>query len=159
MVLADTHLRTGIDRLHPRLLDAISRADLILHAGDFVVPQVLTELAMLGTVFGVLGNNDTGLTGLVPETISFEAEGVRMAMVHDSGPKDGRAARMARRFPDAQLVVFGHSHVPVNEPGMPGQVLFNPGSPTQRRSQPVRTFGRLLLGRGQIRRRVIEPLG
>jgi len=80
-------------------------------------------------------------------------------MVHDGGPRVGRAARCARRFPDAHVVVFGHSHIPVNEPGVPGQLLFNPGSPTQRRSQPVRTFGRLLLESGEIRRREIVPLG
>jgi uncharacterized protein len=159
VVLADTHLRTGIDRLDPRLLDALRGADLILHAGDFVVPGVLAELAECSEVFGVLGNNDTALRGVVPETLRFEAEGVTIAMVHDSGPRIGRAARMARRFPDAQLVVFGHSHIPVNELGMAGQVLFNPGSPTQRRSQPARTFGRLLLRRGEIRRRDIDQLG
>lgn len=159
MVLADTHLRAGIDCLHPTLLRALRRCDLILHAGDFVVPEVLAELLGITDVLGVLGNNDGALQGMVPETLNFEVEGVSVAMVHDSGRRDGRASRMARRFPGAQLVVFGHSHIPLNEFGLAGQLLFNPGSPTQRRSQPTRSFGRLRLENGEIRRRVIEALG
>jgi putative phosphoesterase len=106
----------------------------------------------------VLGNNDRGLHGVLPESLLLELGGVRIAMVHDSGAKTGRPRRLHRRFPKADLVVFGHSHVPVNEMGEQEQLLFNPGSPTQRRAQPHRTFGRLRLDRGQILSLQIELL-
>jgi len=106
----------------------------------------------------VLGNNDRDLLELLPESRLLELGGVRIAMVHDSGTRAGRPRRLHRRFPDADLVVFGHSHVPVDEVGENGQLLFNPGSPTQRRSQPHRTFGRLRLGGGRVLRRQIEIL-
>ena len=104
----------------------------------------------------MLGNNDHDLVGVLPEQLTVELAGVRIGLLHDSGPSAGRAARMARRFPDAHLVVFGHSHIPVNEPGLGGQVLFNPGSPTLRRTQPNRTFGRLRLIGGVVRDRAVE---
>lgn len=159
VVLADTHLRGGLDRLPGPLLEALAAADVILHAGDVVSVTALTELRRLGPVHAVLGNNDHELAGLLPEELRLDLGGVEVAMVHDSGPTKGRPGRLARRFPGAQLVVFGHSHVPVDEVGLDGQVLLNPGSPTQRRSQPVPTFGRLRLVGGRIAERSIEPLG
>jgi predicted phosphodiesterase len=114
------------------------------------VGEVLDELRGFAPVHAVLGNNDVELTGLLPETWAGEVEGVRVAMIHDSGPSTGRAARMRRRFPDAQMVVFGHSHIPWNEEGVDGQWLFNPGSPTERRAQPHHTLGTLELAGGRI---------
>jgi predicted phosphodiesterase len=108
--------------------------------------------------FAVLGNNDLGLAGLLPNELSVELAGVRVALVHDSGDRRGRAPRLHRRFPDAALVVFGHSHVPVDEQGIGTQRLFNPGSPTQRRAQPVRTFGWLSLADGQVVARRVVPI-
>jgi len=156
VVVADTHLTSGLDRLPPRLMRSLRRADAVLHAGDFVSTEALAGLRGMTDVHGVLGNNDHELIGTLPEELTIELAGVRIAMLHDSGAATGRARRMARRFPDAHLVVFGHSHIPTNEVGIGGQVLFNPGSPTLRRSQPRPTFGRLRLGDGAIRRRVIE---
>lgn len=98
----------------------------------------------------VLGNNDHALVGLLPETVVLDLAGVSIGMVHDSGRSPGRAARMKRIFPQCRVVVFGHSHVPLEEAGVEGQLLFNPGSPTQRRRQPHRTFGVLELGSGRI---------
>lgn len=158
VVLADTHLKGGIGPLDPRVHRALRRADLILHAGDFVSPEVLSELAGFAEVLGVLGNNDDAMFGMLPETVVVDVEEVRIAMVHDSGPSTGRSARLARRFPGARLVVFGHSHIPWNAPGSDGQLLFNPGSPTQRRTQPARTFGRIRLEGGKIVRRAIVSL-
>jgi uncharacterized protein len=158
VVLADTHLKGGIDPLDVRVHRALRRADLILHAGDFVSPKALSELAEFAEVLGVLGNNDAAMLGMLPETVVVDVEGVRIAMVHDSGQSTGRAARLARRFPGARLVVFGHSHIPWNAPGSAGQLLFNPGSPTQRRTQPARTFGRLRLEGGKVVRREIVSL-
>jgi uncharacterized protein len=159
VVLADTHLKGGADSLPVTVLTAISSADLVLHAGDVTSRTALEGLVALAPTHAVLGNNDHELRGTLGETLVLELEGVRVALVHDSGARTGRAARLHRRFPAADLVVFGHSHVPCDEPGVDGQLLFNPGSPTQRRSQPVATFGELELGGGSVRRRVIVPVG
>ena len=158
VVLADTHLKNGIDQLHQKVLTSLRSADLILHAGDFVSPRVLTELAEFAEVRGVLGNNDGALIGRLSETLEFEVDGVGLAMVHDSGRSLARSSRLARQFPQSRVVVFGHSHVPVNELGVGGQVLFNPGSPTQRRTQPFCTFGWIRVKGGDIRTRRIEAL-
>lgn len=151
VVLSDTHIRRGGSR---RLPDAayshLDTADVILHAGDIVVGEVLDELRGFAPVRAVLGNNDAELVGLLPETESIVVDGVRIAMIHDSGPSSGRAGRMRRRFPDADVVVFGHSHIPWDDAGVDGQLLFNPGSPTERRSQPHHTLGTLDLDGGRV---------
>jgi len=151
VVLADTHIRRGTTR---RLSDAVyahlDRADLILHAGDVVVDDVLAELSGFATVHAVLGNNDHELVGRLPETRVFDVDGVRIGMIHDSGPSTGRAGRLRRRFPDADVVVFGHSHIPADTEGLDGQLLFNPGSPTERRTQPHRTLGTFDLDDGRV---------
>jgi putative phosphoesterase len=112
----------------------------------------------MAETYAVLGNNDRDLRELLPESRLLELDGVQIAMVHDGGTRAGRPRRLHRRFPDAEVVVFGHSHVPVDEVGENGQLLFNPGSPTQRRSQPHRTFGRLRLGGGRVLQHQIEIL-
>ena len=156
VVLSDTHIRRGGSRRLPdAAYEAIDGADLILHAGDVVTGDLLDELAELAPVHAVLGNNDTELVGALPETRLLDLAGVRVAMIHDSGPSKGRAGRMRRRFPDADVVVFGHSHIPIDELGIEGQRLFNPGSPTERRRQPHRTFGVLDLDDGQVARHEI----
>lgn len=149
-MLSDTHLRAGIDALAGEVLDAVAAADAVLHAGDVTSAEALAGLQALAPTYAVLGNNDTGLVGLLPEQLVVDLEGVTVAMVHDSGARQGRPARLHRRFPGADVVVFGHSHVPVDEVGVDGQILFNPGSPTQRRSQPHRTFGRISLQPGRV---------
>ena len=154
VVLADTHLRPGCRR---RLPDAVYRAletaDVVLHAGDIVTADLLHELSGWAPVHAVLGNNDldAALSSL-PETRVEVLDGVRVGMVHDSGPRAGRAGRLHRLFPDADVVVFGHSHIPWNEPGVGGQLLFNPGSPTERRAQPDHTYGVLELDGGRVTR-------
>jgi putative phosphoesterase len=158
VVLADTHIRRGGKRRLPdRVYRELESADLVLHAGDLLVPEVLEDLRRFAPVHAVLGNNDVELARLLPEQRVLDVGGVQVAMVHDSGPKAGRAGRMHRRFPDADIVVFGHSHIPWNEPGLNGQVLFNPGSPTERRAQPMTTFGVLDLHDGEIKVRAVEP--
>jgi putative phosphoesterase len=137
IVLADTHLLT-YPRERGRLPEAawsrIRQADVILHAGDVLDAGLLDQLGEHAPVHAVLGNNDTSLIGVLPQTRLLDLEGLRIGMIHDSGAVVGRARRMRRRFPDADVVVFGHSHAPVNEIGEDGQLLFNPGSPTQRRA-------------------------
>ena len=160
VVLADTHVRDGGPQTLPTAVwQAIERADGVLHAGDVTGGELLDALEARGPLWAVLGNNDPGLEGRLPETLELELGGVPVAMIHDSGARQGRQARMARRFPDARLVVFGHSHDPVDEPGLDGQWLFNPGSPTQRRRQPWPSFGELELRNGRIHRRRIVRLG
>ena len=159
VVLSDTHIRRGSAR---RLPDAaypyLEGADVILHAGDIVVPDVLDELRGFAPVHAVLGNNDHELVGLLPEIELVEIGGVRVGMVHDSGPSTGRAGRLRRRFPDADVVVFGHSHIPWDEPGLDGQLLFNPGSPTERRTQPHHSLGTLDLVDGRVAHHAIHDL-
>jgi putative phosphoesterase len=150
-VLADTHLAPARRATLPESAWAeLRRADLILHAGDLLTADVLDDLRRLAPVHAVLGNNDHELVGVLPDRLELEVDGVALAMVHDSGPRAGRPARLRRWFPEADVVVFGHSHEPVNEPGVDGQLLFNPGSPTQRRRQPHHTMGVLELADGQI---------
>lgn len=156
VVLADTHMRAGRPRRLPPAVDRLlTRADVILHAGDLVDETVLDTLSARAPTYAVLGNNDVSLAGRLPLTLTLDLEGVRIAMIHDSGPSTGRAARLRRRFPDANLVVFGHSHIPLDIDGVDGQRLFNPGSPTERRSQPHRTAGLLDLAAGEIRQHQI----
>jgi uncharacterized protein len=88
--------------------------------------------------------------GTLPPTLLVDLAGVRVAMVHDSGPSAGRPSRMKRMFPDADVVIFGHSHLPLDEAGIEGQLLFNPGSPTERRRAPTHTVGLLDLDGGQV---------
>ncbi len=156
IVLADTHLTAGLGKVGEQVLEAVAKADVVIHAGDITSRQALLELQALADTYAVLGNNDHDLIGVLPESQLLELEGMRVALVHDSGPRNGRPARLHRRFPDAELVIFGHSHVPIDEFGMHGQVLFNPGSATQRRSQPHRTFGRLRIANGRLEHGHIE---
>lgn len=157
VVLADTHLRPRPDgapllgRLPGPARGALAEADVILHAGDVVTADLLGELRAIAPVLAVRGNND-GDPSLahLPETRLEVIAGVRVAMVHDSGPRTGREARLRRLFCDAAVVVFGHSHIPWNAEGLDGQLLFNPGSPTQRRAQPHQTIGVLELDDGQV---------
>jgi putative phosphoesterase len=151
VVVSDTHIRRGSTRRLPDAAYAhLERADVILHAGDILVSEVLDELGGFAPVHAVLGNNDVEMVGLLPETRLIELAGVRVAMVHDSGPSSGRAGRLKRRFPDSDVVVFGHSHIPWDGAGLDGQLLFNPGSPTERRAQPHRTVGTLDLEEGRV---------
>jgi putative phosphoesterase len=161
VVVADTHLKREWPnrRLPGEVLDAVAAADLVLHAGDITQPEHLAELAELAPVHAVLGNNDPELDGVLPETLRLELAGVPIGMIHDSGPARGRAGRLHHRFPDVEVVVFGHSHIPWDEPGIDGQRLFNPGSPTERRRQPVRSYGILDLRDGEVAAARIVSLG
>jgi putative phosphoesterase len=142
VVLSDTHIRPGRNRRLPDAAYAeLAAADVVLHAGDVVTVELLDELAGFAPVHAVLGNNDHSLVGRLPERRTVVVDGVPVGMVHDSGPTAGRPARLRRWFPDAAVVVFGHSHDPVDAEGVDGQRLFNPGSPTERRRQPAHSLG------------------
>jgi putative phosphoesterase len=143
-VISDTHLPKGARRLPAACVERIEGADLLLHAGDFSTLDVLRELEAIGPpVVGVHGNVDSAdLRRMLPEERVVEAGGARIAMVHDAGPRTGRLDRMRRRFGDrADMVVFGHSHMPLHEQAPDGFQILNPGSPTERRRAPTHTMG------------------
>jgi putative phosphoesterase len=153
-VISDTHLPRGARRLPDACVERIGGADLLLHAGDFSTIEVLRELEAIGPpVVGVHGNVDSAdLRRLLPPERVVEAEGARIAMVHDAGPHAGRLERMRRRFGDrADVVVFGHSHLPLHEQAPDGFQIFNPGSPTERRRAPAHTMGRITVQDGSAR--------
>ena len=149
-MLADTHLGADLGKLPSEAWDELDRVDVVLHAGDVLTQHLLDALGRRAPVHAVLGNNDRELVGRLPDRLDLELGGVRVGMVHDSGARAGREARMRRWFPRAQLVVFGHSHEPVDAEGLDGQRLFNPGSAVQRRRQPHRTIGLLELAGGEV---------
>jgi uncharacterized protein len=142
VVLSDTHAPRRWRSCPPQVAGYLRDADLILHAGDVCAARVLDELAAYAPVRAVLGNNDGPDVAAwgAPDTLELELDGLPVAMIHDAGPAAGRPARMRRRFPAAALVVFGHSHIPLDHTG-DGQRIFNPGSPTDRRRQPQGTIG------------------
>jgi uncharacterized protein len=141
-VIADTHMPRGPRKLPEACVDWLRSAELILHAGDISTAGVLTEMSAIGPpLLAVHGNVDEpALVAVLPAQLEVELGGVRLAMVHDAGPSRGRLERMRGRFPRADALIFGHSHVPLHESGE-GFQLFNPGSPTERRRQPRHTMG------------------
>ena len=153
VVLSDTHAPRFWKACPPAVARHLAAAQLILHAGDVCVPAVLDELAAFAPVRVVLGNNDGPEVAAwgAPETAEFEIDGLRVAMVHDSGPRPGRLPRLRRRFPGAALVVFGHSHIPLDE-SADGLRILNPGSPTDKRRQPHGTLCVLDITAGRIER-------
>lgn len=155
-VLADTHIPKRAKTLPESAWQILQSAEVILHAGDVLTSEFLDQLAKIATLYAVRGNNDTDLTKL-PETLELELSNVRVAMIHDSGEKKKRAARMKARFPNADVLVFGHSHIPINQVEE-GLLLFNPGSPTDRRMQPELTMGLLEFDNGKIKAAEIIPL-
>jgi putative phosphoesterase len=160
VVLSDTHLRDDSGRRLPDIVyEALASADVVLHCGDVVARTLLDELAVYGPVYAVLGNNDVTLRGALPERLVVELDGLRVGMVHDPGATKGRAARMRRAFPTCGLVVFGHSHAPVDEEGVDGQRLLNPGSPTQRRRQPHPSFATFTVEGGRLTEHGIVTVG
>ena len=141
-VISDTHLPRGTRRIPDACLERMRAADLILHGGDIASPEALSEIEEIGPpVRAVHGNVDSAeLRKRLPEALTVDADGARIAMVHDAGPATRRLDRMRLRFPDAHAVVFGHSHIPLHEE-RDGFQIFNPGSPTDRRRQPRHTMG------------------
>jgi putative phosphoesterase len=128
----------------------VAAAGLTIHLGDFSELDVLEELRQLGPLAAVHGNVDSvELRRELPEQLSLELEGVTLGMLHDAGPARGRLERMRARFPDADAVLFGHSHMPLHET-RDGFQIFNPGSPTERRRAPNRSMGVGMVEGGRI---------
>jgi putative phosphoesterase len=150
-IVSDTHMPRGARALPGECVERLCEADAILHAGDFATAEVLRDLEALGVpVHGVWGNVDSPeLRRLLPERRVVEAAGARIGMVHVPGPAAGRLERLRREFPDADAVVFGHTHMPEHaEAG--GFQIFNPGSPTERRRAPSKTMGMASVQDGRV---------
>ena len=150
-VLSDTHMPRGARRLPPACVERLEAADLILHAGDFTTATTYEEIELIGpSLLAVHGNvDDDELRERLPAERIVETAGTRIAMVHDAGAADGRLGRMRARFPDADAVVFGHSHMPLHEQ-QDGFQIFNPGSPTERRRAPAHTMGLARVEGGRV---------
>ncbi|MBO0837582.1 MAG: metallophosphoesterase family protein [Actinobacteria bacterium] len=151
IALADTHAPRRWKSCPPAVAEWLRQADVILHAGDVCIAPVLDELSQYAPVHAVVGNNDgpdVAEWGARP-TLETEFAGLKVAMIHDAGPADGRLRRMRSLFPHADLVVYGHSHIPLDVRDG-GFRIFNPGSPTDRRRQPHGTLGVLEIDGGQL---------
>lgn len=142
LLIADTHLPKRAKRLPDAVLRAIDDADIVVHAGDWVDLATLDLLESRSRVLhGVYGNNDgADLRERLPEIARFTVEQVEVAVVHETGQRQKREERMDEAFPGVDLLVFGHSHIPWDTVAPSGMRLLNPGSPTDRRRQPVCTM-------------------
>jgi uncharacterized protein len=142
VLTSDTHLPKRARDLPAPLWAEIDAADVVIHAGDWVDEATLDALeARSSRLIACYGNNDgPGLRARLPEIARAELDGLRLAVIHETGPSAGRTERCAARFPDVDLLVFGHSHIPWDTTAATGLRLLNPGSPTDRRRQPHCTY-------------------
>lgn len=155
-VISDTHLPRGTRRLSDGCLAELERAELILHAGDFVAMRVLDELRALAPVEAVVGNMDEHeLRTVLRERLVVEVGEAKIGLLHDPGPRAGREARLAAAFPGCAAVVYGHTHVPQVTRHDDVWIL-NPGSPTERRSAPARAMLVLEVADGEVRPELLE---
>ncbi|WP_030605313.1 metallophosphoesterase family protein [Streptomyces fulvoviolaceus] len=142
LIMSDTHLPKRAKELPAQLLAELPRADVVFHAGDWVDAATLDLLEERShRLIGVYGNNDgPDLRARLPEVAHADLGGLRFAVVHETGPAQGRETRCAARYPDTDVLVFGHSHIPWDTTAPTGLRLLNPGSPTDRRRQPRCTY-------------------
>ncbi|MDK3258227.1 metallophosphoesterase family protein [Blastococcus capsensis] len=157
---SDTHVPKRARDLPPALWSEIAAADVVVHAGDWVDAALLDLFEQRAhRLVAVHGNNDHGvLRQRLPEVAHEEIEGLRFAVVHETGDAKGREARCAARFPAADVLVFGHSHIPWDTTAPNGLRLINPGSPTDRRRQPHGTFVTAVADAGRLRDVVLHPV-
>lgn len=142
LLIADTHVPKRAKDLPPQVWDAVDDADVVIHAGDWVEPDLLDALERRSRrLVACWGNNDGDeLRRRLPERADVELGGLRFTVTHETGGASGREARMAKAYPDTDVLVFGHSHIPWDTTAETGLRLLNPGSPTDRRRQPHCTF-------------------
>ena len=152
VLVADTHVPKRARALPEQVWAAVEEADVVFHAGDWVSESLLDEFEQRSRrLVGVYGNNDgDGLRRRLPETASVTLDGVRFSMIHETGQAKGREQRCEALFPDADVLVFGHSHIPWDTVGPGGMRLLNPGSPTDRRRQPVCTYMTAVVVNGSL---------
>ncbi len=154
-VVSDTHIPSRAWELPQLLLKTFTGVDLIIHAGDITMLRVLDELGRLAPVVAVAGNMDSReVCEKLGKTRLLELEGFRIGVLHGHGGYGNIRSRVLAAFPDVDCIVFGHTHAPCCE-RHDDVLLFNPGSPTDRRQQPRASFGLLHLGRGEIRGEII----
>ncbi|MEU7282427.1 metallophosphoesterase [Streptomyces sp. NPDC045431] len=161
LLTSDTHVPKRARQLPAELLDAVDRADVVLHAGDWVDAATLDLLeSRARRLIAVYGNNDgPDLRARLPEVAHADLGGLRFAVVHDTGPAQGRERRCEERFPGLDVLVFGHSHIPWDTTAPGGLRLLNPGSPTDRRRQPYRTYMTALVTGGRLTEAELHRLG
>ncbi len=152
VLIADTHVPKRARDLPATVWSAVEAADVVIHAGDWVDEALLDSIeARCSRLIGVYGNNDgPALRRRLPEVADVELDGLRVAVVHETGPATGREQRCQARFPDRDLLVFGHSHIPWDSTAPGGLRLLNPGSPTDRRRQPYATYMTAGIVRGTL---------
>ncbi|MFI1385125.1 metallophosphoesterase family protein [Embleya sp. NPDC020886] len=160
LLTSDTHVPQRAKAVPERLLAELATVDVVIHAGDWVDGAALDLFeAHSRRVIGVYGNNDgPDLRSRLPEVARVELGGVRFAVVHETGPAEGRERRCAARYPDVDVLVFGHSHIPWDTVTDSGLRLLNPGSPTDRRRQPHHTYMTLTADAGTITDVVLHDL-
>ncbi|MCV7253680.1 metallophosphoesterase [Mycobacterium hackensackense] len=142
LLIADTHVPKRARDLPTAVWDEVDAADVVIHAGDWISPALLDQLeARSRRLLACWGNNDgEELRTRLPERADVTLEGLRFTVVHETGAAAGRDERMARQYPDTDVLVFGHSHIPWDATASTGLRLLNPGSPTDRRRQPFCTY-------------------
>ncbi|MFJ1705046.1 metallophosphoesterase family protein [Kitasatospora sp. NPDC088346] len=152
LLISDTHVPARARLLPAALLTAVDEADVVVHAGDWVDEATLDLLeARARRLVAVHGNNDgPALRARLPEVARAELDGLRLAVVHETGPARGREGRCDDRFPGTDVLVFGHSHIPWDSVTPAGLRLLNPGSPTDRRRQPAGTFLTAVITAGRL---------
>jgi putative phosphoesterase len=160
LLISDTHVPRRARRLPEVLWRAVEDADLVLHAGDWVDLNLYDELTRRArALVGVYGNNDgPELRAVLPEVARTTIDGVRLAMIHETGAATGREARADAAFPDTDVLVFGHSHIPWDTTTPRGMRLLNPGSPTDRRRQPAGTYLTAVADAGRLTEVTLVPL-
>jgi uncharacterized protein len=142
LLISDTHVPVRARDLPARVWDEVAEADVVVHAGDWVALELLDELeSRSARLVACWGNNDgPALRARLPERADVTLAGVHFTVVHETGAAAGREARMSRRYPDSEVLVFGHSHIPWDTTTKTGLRLLNPGSPTDRRRQPFCSY-------------------
>lgn len=152
LLLADTHVPKRAHDLPESVWQEVGRADVVLHAGDWVDTALLDALeARAARLVACWGNNDgPELRARLPEVAEATLGGVRFCVVHETGAAAGRDARMSQRYPHTDVLVFGHSHIPWDSTSATGIRLLNPGSPTDRRRQPYCTYMTVTVADGEL---------
>jgi putative phosphoesterase len=152
-IIADTHVPKRARDLPPELWELVEAADVVVHAGDWVEVSLLDALeARARRLVAVFGNNDgPELRERLPEVARATIGGVDLAVVHETGPAKGREERCSGEYPDVDVLVFGHSHIPWDSTAPSGLRLLNPGSPTDRRRQPRCTYLTAVAADGALR--------
>ena len=160
VLIADTHVPKRAKDLPAELWSAAEAADVVVHAGDWVDEALLDRIEQrCRRLVGVWGNNDgPALRARLPEVARAELAGVRLAVVHETGPSGGREARCSAAYPDVDVLVFGHSHIPWDTTTGSGLRLLNPGSPTDRRREPQCTYMTATVDRGAITDVSLHPV-